>query len=118
VHGVGEDDPLVMFVGSGTTSTDRRHLFSDTQGSIVSIADASGNPAGINSYDDWGSPPLAPNPANSGRFQYTGQAWISQLGMYYYKALFLWSPHPILRCRREGLTSDRLLRSLFATRTP
>ncbi|MFB2896328.1 RHS repeat-associated core domain-containing protein, partial [Aerosakkonemataceae cyanobacterium BLCC-F50] len=33
-------------------------------------------------YDDWG----VPNSGNLGRFQYTGQAWIPELGMYYYKA--------------------------------
>jgi RHS repeat-associated protein len=27
-----------------------------------------------------------PAPTNIGRFQYTGQAWISKIGMYYYKA--------------------------------
>ncbi|HYD15798.1 MAG TPA: RHS repeat-associated core domain-containing protein, partial [Hyphomicrobium sp.] len=35
-----------------------------------------------NSYDPWG----IPGAANQGRFQYTGQAWLAELGMYYYKA--------------------------------
>jgi RHS repeat-associated protein len=45
----------------------------------------------INAYDEWGIPRGANTPANAaddniGRFQYTGQAWIPELGMYYYKA--------------------------------
>ena len=36
----------------------------------------------INVYDEYG----IPNPGNAGRFQYTGQAWISQIGLYHYKA--------------------------------
>ena len=36
----------------------------------------------INSYDDHG----IPGALNTGRFQYTGQAWLPDLGMYYYKA--------------------------------
>ena len=35
-------------------------------------------------YDAWG----IPSAGNQGRFQYTGQAWILELGMYYYKARF------------------------------
>jgi hypothetical protein len=40
-------------------------------------ADASGNPVAINGYDSWG----VPNSSNLGRFQYTGQAWIPELGL-------------------------------------
>ncbi|WP_252406647.1 RHS repeat-associated core domain-containing protein, partial [Acinetobacter pittii] len=36
----------------------------------------------INSYDEYG----IPGAGNIGRFQYTGQAWIPELGMYHYKA--------------------------------
>ncbi|NWN23243.1 RHS repeat-associated core domain-containing protein, partial [Escherichia coli] len=37
---------------------------------------------GVNSYDEYGIPATG----NMGRFQYTGQAWIPELGMYHYKA--------------------------------
>ena len=50
--------------------------------SLVAIADASGNVLRINSYDEYGIPAST----NIGRFQYTGQAWLPELGMYYYKA--------------------------------
>jgi RHS repeat-associated protein len=80
VHGTGSDDPLLWYEGSGAAG--RRQLYTDHQGSIVSIADANGSPFHINRYDDWG----VPGPYNLGRFQYTGQAWIPELGLYYYKA--------------------------------
>ena len=82
VHGTAADDPLIWYEGTGIAATVRRHLFADHQGSIVGITDASGNPIAINSYDEWGMP----GAANQGRFQYTGQAWIGELGMYHYKA--------------------------------
>jgi RHS repeat-associated protein len=42
----------------------------------------SGSSLAINGYDAWG----VPNPGNLGRFQYTGQAWLPELGLYHYKA--------------------------------
>ncbi|MBX3564032.1 MAG: hypothetical protein KF730_05580 [Sphingomonas sp.] len=80
VHSDGEDDPLVWYEGSGVSSP--RYLYSDHQGSIVAVTDASGNAISINSYDEYG----IPGSGNAGRFQYTGQAWIPELGMYHYKA--------------------------------
>jgi RHS repeat-associated protein len=40
-----------------------------------------GSPS-IDTYDEYG----IPGATNVGRFQYTGQAWLAELGMYYYKA--------------------------------
>jgi RHS repeat-associated protein len=73
----GADDPLIWY-GAGA----KRWLHADHQGSIVAIADTSGTTLAINAYDAWG----IPNAGNAGRFQYTGQAWFGELGMYYYKA--------------------------------
>ncbi len=82
VHGPAEgvDDPMVEYVGAGVASP--RYLFADHQGSIIATADANGNHLSINRYDDYG----IPGAANSGRFQYTGQIWLEELGMYHYKA--------------------------------
>ena len=79
VHGsnLDSDDPLVWY-GGGVT----HWLHADHRGSIVGVTAGTGAIASINAYDDWG----IPNAANQGRFQYTGQAWIQELGMYYYKA--------------------------------
>lgn len=80
VHSDGDDDPLVQYDGASTASP--RFLYADQQGSIVAITDASGNVTNVNSYDEYGIPATG----NSGRFQYTGQAWLPELGMYHYKA--------------------------------
>ncbi len=54
----------------------------------MAVADCSGNLLTINSYDEYGIPDDASTAALStkGRFRYTGQALIPELGMYYYKA--------------------------------
>jgi RHS repeat-associated protein len=80
VHGAGSDQPLLWYELNAAAV--HRFYHSDHQGSIVALADDGGNALAINAYDAWG----IPNAANSGRFGYTGQAWIAELGMYYYKA--------------------------------
>jgi RHS repeat-associated protein len=74
------DEPLIWYEGTGGPV--RRFLHADHQGSVIAVVDDAGSPIAINGYDAWG----IPNAANAGRFQYTGQAWLSELGMYYYKA--------------------------------
>jgi RHS repeat-associated protein len=80
VHGQGTDEPLVWYEGSGLG--DRRHLRADHQGSIVAISDGAGNARSVNSYDEYG----IPGTNNQGRFAYTGQISLPDLGMYHYKA--------------------------------
>ncbi|MDK2756511.1 MAG: hypothetical protein KYX66_07230 [Blastomonas fulva] len=82
VHGDGADTPHVWFEGAGVTAAAKRYLFTNHQGSITAIADGSGNTIAINRYDEYG----IPGAGNVGRFQYTGQAWLEDLGMYHYKA--------------------------------
>jgi RHS repeat-associated protein len=83
IHGLGGgDDPQVWFEGSGLADVARRYLFADERGSIVAVTDSTGAVLGVNSYDEYGIPASG----NLGRFQYTGQAWLPELGMYYYKA--------------------------------
>jgi RHS repeat-associated protein len=88
VHGsnAAADDPLVWYEGASLTQP--RYLHADHQGSIVAVADATGAVAHINGYDEYGIPNRDGNNVltNIGRFQYTGQAWLAELGMYYYKA--------------------------------
>jgi RHS repeat-associated protein len=80
VPGPNVDEPIIWYEGSGTN--DRRWLHADERGSIVSVTDASGATIAINSYDEYG----IPGSGNLGRFGYTGQAWLPELGMWYYKA--------------------------------
>jgi RHS repeat-associated protein len=82
VHGAGVDEPLVWYVGAGTGT--KRWLTADERGSIASVTDAAGVALAINTYDEYGKP----GPNNLGRFQYTGQQWIAELGLYHYKARF------------------------------
>ncbi|MFT3808425.1 MAG: RHS repeat-associated core domain-containing protein [Micropepsaceae bacterium] len=82
VPGAGVDETLVWYEGSGTT--DRRYLFTDERGSVIAITDAAGSSIGTNTYDEYGRP----GATNMGRFQYTGQAYIPELNLYYYKARF------------------------------
>jgi RHS repeat-associated protein len=79
-YGAGVDEPLVWFEFTGGALF--RFLHADHQGSIVAIADAGGNQLAINKYDEWG----VPQSTNWGRFEYTGQMWLADLGLYYYKA--------------------------------
>lgn len=82
VHGSdpGADDPLIWY--EYPVNGLRQGLVADHQGSVVAVTDMYGNPIATNSYDEYGNR----GANNSGRFQYTGQAWIPELGMYHYKA--------------------------------
>jgi RHS repeat-associated protein len=84
VHGASVDEPLVWYEGASVSPSSRRYLHADHQGSIVALTAASGATLQINAYDAYGMT----TPANTGRFQYTGQAAVPQLGLYYYKARF------------------------------
>ncbi|WP_296617690.1 RHS repeat-associated core domain-containing protein [Sphingomonas sp.] len=80
VYGASADEPLVWYEGNGTS--DKRWLVADERGSVVAVTNASGSATNINTYDEYGIPAAS----NLGRFQYTGQAWLSEVGLYSYKA--------------------------------
>jgi RHS repeat-associated protein len=80
VHGDREDEPLVHY--EGASLTDKRFLEADHQGSVILIANASGTTLTTNRYDEYGKP----QSTNAGRFGYTGQQWLPELGLNYYKA--------------------------------
>jgi RHS repeat-associated protein len=88
VHGndPGADDPVAWY--HNAVYGWRRILFHDQQGSIVGMTDMYGHSIAANSYDEYGIP--AAN--NLGRFGYTGQTWVPELGLWYYKAR-LYSPY-------------------------
>jgi RHS repeat-associated protein len=83
VHGTSAgDDPLIWYTGNLTGAAYRRNLYADARGSIVQVSDKDGATIALNSYDEYGNP----GSMNKGRFQYSGQAWLPGLGLYYYKA--------------------------------
>jgi len=87
VHGpnTAADDPLVQYDGADLSI--RRFLETDHQGNVILVSDNAGGTVATNRYDEYG----IPSSGNFGRFQYTGQIWLSELGVYHYKGR-LYSP--------------------------
>jgi RHS repeat-associated protein len=81
VHGNLGDEPWVQYEITGGTTT-RRYLYADHQGSIVAFSDATGTVTKKLAYDAFG----IPKGTNQERFGYTGQTFLKELGLYYYKA--------------------------------
>src|SRR5690606_1438649 len=80
VHGAGVDEPLLWYEGAAVSAATRRYLHADHQGSIVAATNAAGARLQSHSYDAYG----VTGSGNTGRFQYTGQAALPELGLYYY----------------------------------
>jgi RHS repeat-associated protein len=84
VHGDQVDEPLFQYNGTSVGAAARRFLHSDHQGSIIAQSDSVG--ALIfntkNTYDAYGIPAST----NADRFGYTGQTWLREIGLDYYKA--------------------------------
>jgi RHS repeat-associated protein len=88
VHGDGDDDPLYWFEGPSLDYP--RFPHANRQGSIIAVSGPGAALVAINTYDEYGIPGANQRPRSAlgthGRFQYTGQAWLPELGMYHYKA--------------------------------
>jgi RHS repeat-associated protein len=82
VHSDNVDDPVVLYGGGSVGAANRIYLMPDERGSIAGLFYENGTIFATNSYDEYG----IPGQLNQGRFQYTGQVWIPELGMYHYKA--------------------------------
>ncbi|MEQ7874296.1 RHS repeat-associated core domain-containing protein [Sphingomonas sp. ASV193] len=92
VHGASVDDPVAWYEGSGVTTAALRYLIPDRKGSIVAVTDSAGTLLNKNAYDEYGVPQTtASGQTLYGRFGYTGQIWLPEVGMYHYKAR-LYSP--------------------------
>jgi RHS repeat-associated protein len=84
VHGPGSDEPVAVYEGAAVGIANRRYLLADERGSIAALVPTDGTAPALQTYDEWGRP----GRNNKGRFQYTGQTYIAELGLYYYKARF------------------------------
>jgi len=74
------DEPPVWYEGAGTA--DRRWLHHDERGTVAAVSNGAGTAIAVNRHDEFGVPAAG----NIVRFQYTGQAWLPELGLFYFKA--------------------------------
>ena len=82
VHGGSVDTPLVTYEGNSVSASNRQFLHSNHQGSIVVASNNTGAASYLNTYDSYG----VSGANNQGRFGYTGQLNLSEIGLNYYKA--------------------------------
>ena len=82
VPGAGVDETLVWFEHQQWNVYDRQFLLTDPRGSVVAVTDDAGAATAVNRYDAFGEP----HSANVGRFGFTGQMYMENLGLHHYKA--------------------------------
>ena len=82
VHTGSMGTPAVSYTGSTVGTANRQFLHKNHQGSVIAATDNSGNASYINTYDAYG----VPGSNNQGRFAYTGQLYLAELGLYHYRA--------------------------------
>jgi RHS repeat-associated protein len=82
VYGVDGDDPIVWYQGSSVITP--QYLFADHEGSISAVTNSGGDVFANDQYDTYGQ--VGTSSQNQGRFRFTGQAYIPDVGLYYYKA--------------------------------
>ena len=82
MHGGGIDNPLVSYSGGNVSASNRQFLHANHQGSIIAASNSTGDASYINLYDSYG----VPANTNQGRFGYTGQLNLPEIGLNYYKA--------------------------------
>lgn len=79
--GPGTDEPTLWqdFTQGGAI----RLLEANDRGSVVAVADTSGNVIATNRYDEFGNPQAG---SVTTRFGFTGQLWLPEIGLQYSKA--------------------------------
>src|SRR5690606_17811903 len=76
VFSVGVDKPTIAYTNNQIAANTRQFLHSNHQGSIVMASNNSGNMQYVNTYDAYG----VPGKVNQGRFGYTGQMNLPEIG--------------------------------------
>jgi RHS repeat-associated protein len=84
VYGPEVDEPLVWYESAAVGATNRRYFHANNQGSVIAVANNSGTTLEKHNYDSFGQR----GTTNTSRFQFTAQANIPELGLYFYKARF------------------------------
>ncbi|NRA80436.1 MAG: RHS repeat-associated core domain-containing protein [Pseudoalteromonas sp.] len=82
VPGSGTDESWVMFEGAGISLSDTIFLHQSYNMSVIAASNSQSNVLFTNSYDVYG----ISSGTNQGRFGYTGQLYLHEIGLYYYKA--------------------------------
>jgi RHS repeat-associated protein len=87
VHGPGDDEPLLYYDFGPGQGGAKYYLGADDNGSVNLITDSAAAQWKAFTYDEYGLQGTSAGPLTaSSRFQYTGQTWLPEIGMYYYKA--------------------------------
>ena len=90
LHGLGTDQPFIQFNSGAVGTTDANWLYANYQGSVMAIADGVGVGSVLLRYDPYGMPVNSSGTRDSGwtgsRFGYTGQTFLSEAKLCYYKA--------------------------------
>ncbi len=84
VHGPGSDEPIVHYQVAGAPY--KQWLHADHLGSVIATSNASGSVSSHMAYGPYGE--TRAGDSNLMRFRYTGQHYLDQLGLHYYKARF------------------------------
>ena len=71
--------PIAVSEGTSMTAASMRYLLTDERGSVVVTTDSAAAGEAINSYGPYGEP----GAGNAGLYQYAGQPWIAEAGLYY-----------------------------------
>ncbi|WP_018275407.1 RHS repeat-associated core domain-containing protein [Teredinibacter turnerae] len=69
------------YTGSSTSSSALKFLHLNHQGSVIAVTGADSHVEYINTYDAYG----VPGDGNMGRFAYTGQMILAELGLFHYR---------------------------------
>lgn len=80
VWGPGTDELIVWYEGAGVNG--KRWMHADERGSVAAWSKGNGSLHALNRTEEYGIPAAT----NAGRFGYTGQAWLPELGLWHYKA--------------------------------
>jgi RHS repeat-associated protein len=84
VRGDAPDEIITGYTSSNPTARGWYHL--DNRNSVIAVTDPNGTVTVVNRYDEYGQP----QGGNYGAFQYTGQMWLGEIGVYNYKNRMYW----------------------------